>query len=54
VIYLGAEAAVTAIARVESVARSRDLMGALPAIRAMETEVARLADALRCYAPAGS
>jgi signal transduction histidine kinase/CheY-like chemotaxis protein/HPt (histidine-containing phosphotransfer) domain-containing protein len=52
VLYLGAEAATAAIARVETLARSGDLKGASEAIRSMETEVTRLAEALRLYGPA--
>jgi two-component system sensor histidine kinase/response regulator len=51
VLYLGAGAAVKAIARVEALARSGDLSGIVPAIRAMEAEVMRLAEALRQQGP---
>ncbi len=49
VLYLGAGTAVKAIARVEVLARSGDLSDIVPAIRAMEAEVMRLAEALRCH-----
>jgi len=49
VLYLGAEAASAAITGVETLGRARDLSGAAPAIRAMETELSRLAEALRPY-----
>ena len=52
VLYLGAEAAVEAVARVESLGRSGDLTDAAETIRSMETEVTRLAELLRPYAPA--
>ena len=51
VLYLGAEAALEAVANVEILGRSRDLTGAARAIPLMETEVARLAEALRSYRP---
>jgi HPt (histidine-containing phosphotransfer) domain-containing protein len=52
VLYLGAEAASQAIARVEAIAHSGDLSEAADMIRSMETEMKRLAEALRAYAPA--
>ena len=50
-LYLGAEAATNAIARVEALGRSGDLKKAPEACRSMETEVTRLAEALRPYGP---
>jgi signal transduction histidine kinase/HPt (histidine-containing phosphotransfer) domain-containing protein len=52
VLYLGAEPASAAVARVEAVGRARDLTDAPRALRALETEMARLAEALRPYRPA--
>ena len=52
VLYLGAQAAREAIARVEALGRSGDLTDAAEAIRCMETELTRLAEALRPYGPA--
>ena len=52
VLYLCAEPAIDAVARVEALARSGDLTQAAGAIRAMEREIARLAEALRPYGPA--
>ena len=49
VLYLGADAAVEAVGRVEALGRSGDLTDAAQAVRAMETEVVRLAEALRPY-----
>jgi HPt (histidine-containing phosphotransfer) domain-containing protein len=49
VIYLGAEAAIAAVARVEALACCGDLTELAPAIRSMETELARLAEGLRAY-----
>ena len=49
VLYLGAEATVEAVARVETLGRSGDLTEAAEAILSMETEVTRLAEALRPY-----
>ena len=49
VLYLGAEAAVAAVARVEALGRSGDLSDAAAALRSMETELARLAEALQPY-----
>ena len=54
VLYLGATVATEAVAAVEVLGRSRDLTGAAPAIRLMEAEVARLAEALRPYRPAAT
>ncbi len=51
VLYLGAKAATEALAGVEVLGRSGDLTDAAPAIRSMEAEVMRLAEALRTYAP---
>ena len=52
-LFLGAEAAVGAVSRVETLGRSGDLADAAAAIRSMEDEVARLAAALRPYGPDG-
>ena len=52
VLYLGRyKAATEALAGVEVLGRSGDLTDAAPAIRSMEAEVMRLAEALRTYAP---
>ncbi len=51
VLYLGAKAATAAVADVEVLGRSGDLIGAARAICSMETEMTRLAEALRPYAP---
>ena len=48
VLYLGADAAIAAVARVEALARSGNLADAA-AIRSMERETMRLAEALRPY-----
>jgi CheY-like chemotaxis protein/HPt (histidine-containing phosphotransfer) domain-containing protein len=52
-LYLGAEAAVKTVARVETAGRSGNLADADAAIRSMEEEVTRLAAALRPYGPEG-
>jgi len=49
-LYLGAHDATEAVARVETLGRLADLAGAACAIAALETEVARLAEALRPFA----
>jgi CheY-like chemotaxis protein/HPt (histidine-containing phosphotransfer) domain-containing protein len=55
VLYLGAEAAIGAVARVEVLGRSGDLADVAPAIGLMETEVARLAEALKPWSqPVGN
>ena len=51
VVYLGADAAIEAIARVEALGHAGDLPGAAEAIHLLETEVLRLADALRPHRP---
>ncbi len=50
-LYLGAEAVVEAVARVEFLARSGDLAGAATAIRTVEEEMPRLTAALRDHVP---
>ena len=54
VLYLGARATVEAVARVEVLGRGGDLTDSLDAIRSMETEATRLAEALRPYVPNAS
>jgi len=51
VVYLGAAAATEAVARVEVLARLLDLADIAGALAAMETELARLAEALQPFAP---
>jgi HPt (histidine-containing phosphotransfer) domain-containing protein len=51
VLYLGAEAAQEAVARVEVLARSGDLTDAASAIASMEAEITRLAEAVGPYRP---
>ena len=51
VLYLGAKAAVEAVAEVETLARGHDLTAAARAIHSMEAELTRLAEALRPYGP---
>jgi signal transduction histidine kinase/DNA-binding response OmpR family regulator/HPt (histidine-containing phosphotransfer) domain-containing protein len=51
-LYLGAKAASEAVARVEALGRSGDLTDTARAVRSMDMEVTRLAEALRPYAPA--
>ena len=50
-LYLGAEAATEAVARVETLGRSGDLTDAAGAIGSMEREMTRLAKALSPYRP---
>ena len=55
VLYFGAEAAVKAVAHVETLGRSGNLTNAAPVISLMETEMTRLAEALRPWSqPAGA
>ena len=50
-LYLGADAAVEAVTRVETISHSGNLADATVAIRSMENELTRLAAALRPYGP---
>ena len=50
-LYLGAEPAVAAVARVETLARTGKLMEMAGALRSMAVELTRLADALHPYRP---
>jgi HPt (histidine-containing phosphotransfer) domain-containing protein len=52
VLYLGADSTNEAVSRVEALGRVGDLKGAAEAIRALEAEMTRLAEALRPFGPA--